>query len=716
MLGGEPDFAPAHFGLGCVHLFTGASGRTVEEWDRRLEVAPSHGEAYHAPTWTHDDAGDYVKGCKYTKKAMESGVSQDSDKETFRKTYSLRRIDDLEIGHKVTALHTKDIQFVKYGIEKPPESNRKAKTEETWLKAIPRHLGLGGDSATHILCCLFILLVCFLLLRGTLREGFPRDHLDATLAFYVAKVKMLLGGFRLYTPSWYFGYEILRFYPPLSTFLPYLIARASGNLMLSYYLLCFFFYALSCVGVYFFLRSFMESTAAALFAGVLWSITHVNFVSFQGHYWETARLFGTAAVPWALYSADRAIDRGGRRWTIAVVLTASYALLSNMLSLLDLLVTLLPFMVIRGLVIPPVPRRVRREVRRRTIGILGIGALGVLGLCLWWYVPALLPHGLGAFIAGLNGRPPTLPQVLLQANPPSWMPAVQLPVTALGLMGVATAIYRQERKGMTFVTLFFTSLFTTYLIGVQPVRLILDIGFIIILLSGYFVCNLLDFIKQSSDRLAHIKDRHNEIHNAVISLVLPALIFVYLQGYANFAVVDDTYRSSDEYLTATWLSENVDGDYRVYAMYGDLYRGSQWLNAFYPQVRQVLGGFDQGAKIESDAPFAFDDAIKQGLDPVEIHDLADAYHVKYIVVDETWMRANAPEAYEKFWEPRFFRPVGSINQQLKHAEVFEALGITPLEEKSAEHGYWDVWRYVGILASTISLIIFAYGIMRKELV
>ncbi len=168
-------------------------------------------------------------------------------------------------------------------------------------------------------------------------------------------------------------------------------------------------------------------------------------------------------------------------------------------------------------------------------------------------------------------------------------------------------------------------------------------------------------------------------------------------------------------MTATWLSENVDGDYRVYAMYGDMYRGSQWLNAFYPQVRQVLGGFDQGAKIESDEPFAFDDAVKQGLDTVEIHNLAGTYHVKYIVVDETWMRANAPEAYEKFLDPRFFGPVVSINHQLKHAEVFEVFDVAPLEEESTEDGYWDVWRYVGALSSAISLIIFAYGIMRKEL-
>jgi len=591
---------------------------------------------------------------------------------------------------------------------------RKGEEGGAWLRAVLRFLDFGNDFAVHGLSCLLIVFVCFLLLGGTLRGGFPRDFRDATLAFYVAKVLMLLDGFGFYTPSWYFGYEILRYYPPLSTFLPFLVAKMSGNLMFSYYFLCFVFYTVSCIGVYFFVQKFVESKMAGLFVGVVWPIVHVNFVSFQGHYWEIARLFGAAVIPWAMYFVEGAIEEDGRERIVAFVLLVSCAALSSMLSVLDLVLTLLVFTVLRGIVVPPVPRQLRGGVRRRTLSVLGMGGLGVLGLCLWWYVPALLPHGVGAFISGYDGKPSNLPEVFLQVNPPNWMPAVQLPITVLGLMGAVTALYRQERKGMMLVTLCFLSLLTAYLIRVQPMRLIFDTGFTLILLIGYFARNLLDLVKNSFDHVTHLKNRHSEVHNLIIPLILPALICMYLPAYANSATVDDSYRFSDEFVTATWLKENVDGDFRVYVMYGEHYRGSQWLNAFYPQVKQVLGGFDQGARIKGNAPFVFDDMVKQGSDPAEVYDLASTYHVKYIVVDRVWMQGISPQAYQKFSDSRFFRPVGSINRELSYAEVFEVLGISPLDETSTEYEYWDSWRVIGVMSSMLFLILFIRSVMRYE--
>ncbi len=532
------------------------------------------------------------------------------------------------------------------------------------------------------------------------------------MAFYVAKVEFLLDEFSFYTLSWYFGYEILRFYPPLSTLLPYLIVRISGDLMSSYYVLCCVFYTIYCVGIYFFIRRFLESKTAGLFAGALWSITHVNMVSFQGYYWETARLFGTAMVPWAMYFADRAIESGRRRWIVAFVLTVSYTFLSNMLSAFDLLLLLVPFLVIRGIIIPPVTRQVRSEVRNRTMKILGVGAVGFLGMSLWWYVPALLPHGIRPFVSDYIGELPPLSEILLQVNPPRWMPAIQLPITLLGLAGAATAIYKQERKGMMFVTLFFISIVAAHLIEVQPQRLILNIGFSLNLLTGCLTANLSDLVKRSLRSFTHLKNRHGEIRDVVIILILASLFYIYQPRYSGFAIVDDTYKLSDEYISATWLRNQVDSDYRVYVMYGKRYRGSQWLNAFYPQVRQVLGGFDQGARVNNDAPFTFDDVIKNSSNPNEAYDLARNHHVRYLVVDKTWMQATASQAYSKFEDQRFFRPVGSINMQLEHAEVFEVLGVAPLKETKTEYEYWDEYRFLGLSLSITSLIVFIYGIMR----
>jgi len=580
------------------------------------------------------------------------------------------------------------------------------------MKASEQHLDPREDGLARALCCLLIILVCFLLLRGTLHEGFPWDYRDATLSFYLAKVRMLLDDFRFDVSSWYLGYKMLRYYPPLSTFLPYVIALITGNLLTSYYVLCFVFYALSCLGVFKFLARFTGSVTAGLFAGVVWSITHVNFVSFQGHYWETARLFGTAMVPWALYYADRAIENRGRREIAATVLLASFTLLSNMLSMLDLSLMLLPFIVIRGIVFPPIPRASRGEFRRGTVGVIRIGVAGVLGCCLWWYVPALLPHGLGAYASGQGGNLPSLPLMLLQTTPPIWMPAVQLPVTILGLLGAAAAVYRQERRGFMLVVWLLVSFGAMFLVGVQPVRLILDVGLSLVLLAGYLASSLVEVIRIALDRVPPIRVNQTEVHFIVFSLVLLGFFYTYLPGYSNLAVVDNTYRLSDEYVTATWLSENVGDDHRVYVMYGGSYRGSQWLNTFYPRVRQVLGGFDQGARIEGDAPFVFDDLVKQGLDPAEMHALAVTYHVRFLVVDEIWMRAHSHEAYEKFNDSSFFRPVDSINPQLDHAEVFEVLEVTPIDETPVEYEYWDEWRFTGAVVSLIMLIIFFLGLRK----
>jgi len=579
------------------------------------------------------------------------------------------------------------------------------------MKASEQHLDFEEDGLARALCCLLIILVCFLLLRGTLREGFPRDYLDATVSFYLAKVRMLLDEFRFDISSWYLGYEILRYYPPLSTFLPYVIALITGKLLTSYYLLCFVFYALSCLGVFKFLARFTGSVTAGLFAGVLWSITHVNFVSFQGHYWETARLFGTAMVPWALYYVDRAIENRGRREIAATVLLASFTLLSNMLSMLDLSLMLIPFIFIRGIVLPPEPREVRGEFRRGTLSVIGIGVVGVLGFCLWWYIPALLPHGFGAFASGGGGLP-SLSLMLLQTNPPDWMPAVQLPVTLMGLLGAAAAVYRQERRGVMLVVWLLVSFGVMFLIGVQPVRLILDAGLSLVLLSGYLASNLKGVIQYSLDRVSPIRVNPVGVHFVVFSLVLLGFFYAYLPGYSRLAVVDDTYLLSDEYVTATWLSENVGDDHRVYVMYGGSYRGSQWLNTFRPRVRQVLGGFDQGARITGDTPFVFDDTVKQDLNPAEMHGMAVEHHVRFIVVDRVWMRAYALKAYEKFSDRRFFSFVDSINLQLTYAEVFEVHGATPLDETPVEYVYWDAWRVIGAAGSLMMLIVFYHGLRK----
>ena len=563
-----------------------------------------------------------------------------------------------------------------------------------------------------VINCLIIFIVCFLMLRGTLHDGFPRDHLDATMAYYIAKVKMLLDKFEFYTASWYFGYELLRFYPPLSTLLPYVVAIVSGNLNFSYYILCFIFYTLFCLGIYAFLQRFIKSKIAGLTGGVLWAVTHVNVISFQGHYWETARLFGTAAVPWVLYFADRAITRGEKRDILTTIFLTAYTFLSSMLSVFDLIIVLFPFILIRGFVFVPESPDFLDQIRSNSIRSLKIGIAGILGLCCWWYIPAMLPFGVKPFFSGHSSYPPEIFQVLFQWNPPSWMPAVQIPITLLGLFGVSLAIYKKDRKGLLLVVWFLLAILTAYMIKLQPVRLILNIGFSITLLAGYsFSCLIELFHRIIGERITW-NQRHIETAVYIISIIIiSSIVSMYLPRYSNYVNVDNSYKSTDEYLTATWLKDNVNKSYFVYVMYGNSFRGAQWLNTFYPEVQQVLGGFDQGAHATGNSrSFEFDNIIKGSLNSTETYQQCREYHVKYVVVDKPWLLGSAPLAYEKFEDSTYFRQVDNIRTELTYAYVFEVLDVDPLDVRDVDYQYWNYWRVVGFISSISFLGLFLLNI------
>ena len=681
----DPEYALAHFGIGCVQALLGYVHEAVEEWEKAVEIDSDCGEAHYALAWAYYDGEDQERGYEHVSNAVESGVDLDSVKEIF---------EDFNI-ERATILEER--------LRKP-----------LWLEFVQRiKLFLHNrDRVIDVLSCLIIVVICFYLLRGTFYDGYPRKYFDATLVFYVAKIKMLLNNFIFYTKSWYFGYELLRFYTPLSTFLPYLIARFSDNLMFSYYLLCFFFYTAFCLGIYFFLQNFLKSKTAGLFAGVLWTITQVNFISFQGHYWETARLFGTSMVPWILYFTDRAIKYGRKRDIHVTTLLVSYTFLSSMLSGFDLVFMLSIFAIFRGFLFPYEPIQLRNEAKQNTWNFMKLGILGVLGLCIWWYLPAVMPYGISGFLSVGRNNPPPILRVLFQAQPAPWFPAIQLPITIMGLLGLIAVLVRQERKGFVLLSWFCLSILTVYVVGIQPGRLILNIGLSLVLLSGYFIDSLLklklSFLKNVSD------ERLGQYEKAVIffsMIFLSILLFVQLPEYCQYSVVDDTYLSSDEYLTATWLSENVNSSFRVYSMYGSRFRGVQWLNVFYPDIQQVLGGFDQGAHASgNERPFEFDNIIKWSPNSTETHQMCREHHVKYVVVDKTWLQGSAPQAYSKFEDGNYFRPVDTLNHRLSYAETFEVVDIEPLAEEEINYRYWNIWRQFGILLSFLFLAIFVRAI------
>jgi|GEM_PF-1884827 len=673
----NPGDVGARFGLGCVYAAMGEKDRAVEEWRRCLELNPAMGEAHYALAWAYYDAGDYDTGFRHVEMAYRSGVPLKPLKELFN-------------------------LFVKTG---KPIAERGERPQEREAEPVKP----TKDWILHIACSTALFILCYLLLRGTIYEGYPRDYLDATVAFYIAKIRILLSnGFRLYTPVWYFGYELLRFYPPLSTIIPYIAVRLTGNLLTTYYTLCLIYYALYVVGTYLFTSRFLSSPIAGVLAAVIWSVTHANVVSFQGHYWETARLMGTALIPWTLYFVERALAEGRKRYMVASIAVASYVLLSSMLSAIDLLILLIPFLLIRGGLAPHDPEPERYSIPERMGRLIIWGVEGLLGLTLWWYIPAILPHGIGVYFSVGKGRPPPLSHVLFQLHPPSWMTGIQLPITLLGLIGALLTIILQDRRGATPTIWFLSTTAIAYIIGLQGWRLILDIGFSLTLLSAYT-------IKTLEEQIEHTKREMGRwIALTLILLICGLLLYSYLPTYASYAVVDDTYRSTDEYLTATWLADHLNDSYRVYVMYGDHYGGTQWLNVFEPDVKQVLGGFDQGGRAMSLEPFEFDDIIKWGMNSTEAYIEARRHGVRYIVIDRRWMLHSSPDAYDKFGDKRLFRAVNSINDRLSYAEVYEVINATSIKDIEVKYVYWDVWRISGLVLSMGFTSIFIRSIIGRD--
>jgi len=552
--------------------------------------------------------------------------------------------------------------------------------------------------------------VCYLLLKNTLHEGYPRSYADATMAFYIAKIKMLLSRFVFYTKSWYFGYQLLRFYPPLSTLIPYVVALVTGNLLLSYYWLCFAFYTLWCIGVFLFIKRYLNSWAAGFYAGLAWSVTHVNVVTFQGHYWETCRLFGTALVPFALLFVDRAITRGRRCDLILSTVLISYSLLSSMFSAFDLLIFLVPFLVIRGMLAPHEEEPERYYIPERTIEVLKVCMLGVLGLVLWWYIPAVLPYGVSGYFAKGGGTPLPIEAIILWLIPPDWMPAPQSPIALLGLLGGVMVLFRRDSRGGMLLAWLLLTVLVAYLLGIQSVRLLLLIALSLVFLGGYFVKEFPTLITLKARRMTQLRET---LPTAIALALVSCLLIYYLPVYSHLAVVDNTYLNSDEYKTSIWLRNHVNQSYRVYVMYGSHYRGSQWLNAFCPEVMQVLGGFDQGALNVGTDPFVFDDLVKWGKNSTQLHQVALKYHVKYIVVDRAFM-SPGDATYLKLCDGRFFKPVDEINKNLTYAQVFEVLGVKPLPHEPASYNYWDTWRIVGAVSSIIFLTFFVRCMRRAK--
>jgi hypothetical protein len=420
---------------------------------------------------------------------------------------------------------------------------------------------------------------------------------------------------------------------------------------------------------------------------------------------------GSATIPLFLLYLDSIIEKGRKKDVLIAVGLVSYTLLTNMYSVIDLVIFVLPFITIRGWFFPPENQDLRDRIRKRTVRVLFLGVIGVAALVFWWYLPAMLPYGVSGYLMGSKSVPPSLSSSLFQLNPPDWMPATQLPITILGILGLIVHLLKRDRRGRPLIAWLIITIVSTYFFKIQSVRMLPLVSLSLVYLGAYFMDGFVDVIPRISHDLSELGKR--DISTVVAVITFSVLLFSYLSIYSRYSTVDRNYINSDEYKTAMWFQENIENDYRVYVMYGIRYRGAQWLNTFSPDTMQVLGGNDIGPYMVDRTPFVFDDMVKNGDDSLELYNISTRFHVRYIVIDTTFMDTSSG-TYEKFLDELYFESVDEINNQLKYARVYEVKNSSRVETIETEYNYWDVWRIYGVIGSALFLFIFIYLYKKTE--
>ena len=77
----DPEYAPAFFGLSCVHIRLDVRDLALKFLERALELDPSYGEAHLVLARLLYEDGDFVGGYEHVNKAVHFGVSPDSGNE-----------------------------------------------------------------------------------------------------------------------------------------------------------------------------------------------------------------------------------------------------------------------------------------------------------------------------------------------------------------------------------------------------------------------------------------------------------------------------------------------------------------------------------------------------------------------------------------------------------------------------------------------------------
>ena len=508
---------------------------------------------------------------------------------------------------------------------------------------------------------------------------------DATFAFQIAEAKMIDKFGNLYIPSWYGFHDIVRFYPPLGLALMFTIGKIVGSFEYSG-LLCFYISILLLIrGFFSFLSALVENKYLALLGAVLLPLVH-GYFSTIAMYWEYTRILGEALVFFGLAEFYKLLTIGDEKRAVKAGFIGGLVLLTHLIAFVEYLVVAASMFAI--LTFEHWRRKLSSEGFSYYLRLVKIFTYSLLATSIWWLIPAVVPFGLKHYFL-IN--PPLSFKVNVLAEtvktyPSLYTPALQAPIVFLGLASLAYLVYRRNYMLASATSI----LFILYFIYGQGTRILPFIGSMLIA-ATVLAWN------------TTLKNSGNKKYPLAIAVAVVAILLIYLPKYAilysYYLEPDSTYVYSDEYKTALWLWDKVGEKYRVYLMYGEKYRGSQWVNVFKPKLRQVLGGYNEGCLNRTF--LEYDYVIKNTLNSFLAEKLTYDLNVKYIVVDKQWIMKNKNNTVIDFLlEKGFVKSVDEINSILQYSEIYEVVNVEPIgNEKYDNIVFFTPTRIVAILLS-----------------
>ncbi len=276
----------------------------------------------------------------------------------------------------------------------------------------------------------------------------------------------------------------------------------------------------------------------------------------------------------------------------------------------------------------------------------------------WWLVPSIAPFGVSHY---LRIKTPLSLKVSVVGEgltliPNMYTPTIQFPLILLGSFSLIFLIRRRELLIPTYVF----ALVGLFLVYSQGIRILPTIG--ALLITSVSMCA----------SVCKSKPAHRAVFTVMLVLFIGLYLPTYLPTYHSLLKPDMTYLVSDEYKVSEWLASHVEPGAKVYVMYGDRFRGSQWVNAFAPNVEQVIGCFVEGCIIKD--YLKLDYLIKDTLDYASTSEMLEKLCVKYVVVDAYWYNVQKPNNVVRILTDKgFLEPVDEVNKYLEYALVFKVV-------------------------------------------